>query len=225
MNCEHVPTHRINKVSETIQKIQQFVGQNLPIKVRRIASLVGQIISMSVVIGSVSQLMTRSLSIDILSSASWNSMIYLSEESISQTLFWENTLEKINDREMKCVTGSSRIVYTDASETGYGGYCVQAGNAVSHGVWEKYERKRSSTWRELVAVDFAPFLEGENIKGFTDNTNVVSIVRKGSMKRNLIAIKIFEICLEYKIRLEIEWIPREMNDQTDYLSRVVDFDD
>ena len=165
MNCEHVPTHRIIKVSETIQKIQQFVGQNLPIKVRRIASLVGQIISMSVVIGSVSQLMTRSLSIDILSSASWNSMIYLSEESISQILFWENTLEKINDREMKCVTGSSRIVYTDASETGYGGYCVQAGNAVSHGVWEEYERKRSSTWRELVAVDFAPFLEGRTSKG------------------------------------------------------------
>ena len=47
------------------------------------------------------------------------------------------------------------------------------------------------------------------------------------MKRNLedIAIKSFEIYLEYKIRLEIEWIPREMNDQTDYLSRVVDFDD
>ena len=67
----------------------------------------------------------------------------------------------------------------------------------------------------------------ENIKGFTDNINVVSIVKKGSMKRNLedIAIKIFEICLEYKIRLEIEWIPREMNDQTDYLSRVFDFDD
>ena len=123
LNCElgtiHVPTRRINKVSETIQKIQHFVGQNLPIKVRRIASLVGQIISMSVVIGSVSQIMTRSLSIDILSSASWNSMIYLSEESISQILFWKNTLEKINGRDMKCVTGSSRIVYTDASETGY----------------------------------------------------------------------------------------------------------
>ena len=80
---------------------------------------------------------------------------------------------------------------------------------------------------ERVPCSLLPFLEGENIKWFTDNTNVVSIVRKGSMKKNLqeIAIKIFEICLEYKIRLEIEWIPREMNDQADYLSRIVDFDD
>ena len=97
-------------------------------------------------------------------------------------------------------------------------------NAVSNGVWEEFERKMSSTWRELVAVErvlcsLLPFLEEENIKWFTDNTNVVSIVGKGSMKRNLqeIAIKIFEICLEYNIRLEIEWIPREMNDQADYL--------
>lgn len=39
-------------------------------------------------------------------------------------------------------------------------------------------------------------------------------------------MEVFEICLVYKIRLElIEWIPREMNDQADYLSRIVDFDD
>ena len=61
--------------------IEYFLSKNLPVKVRRIASLVGQIISMSVVIGNISQLMTRSLSIDILSAISWNSMIYLSEES------------------------------------------------------------------------------------------------------------------------------------------------
>ena len=89
-----------------------------------------------------------------------------------------------------------------------------------------YGKERISGCRKS-AMFFAAFLEGENIKWFTDNTNVVSIVRKGSMKKNLqeIAITIFEICLEYKIRLEIEWIPREMNDQADYLSRIVDFDD
>ncbi|XP_062621080.1 uncharacterized protein LOC134282689 [Saccostrea cucullata] len=236
LNCEqgtiHVPTRRLEKVSDTILKIEYFLSRNLPVKVRRIASLVGQIISMSVVIGNISQLMTRSLSIDILSATFWNSMIYLSEESLNQILFWKNTLEKINDREMKYISGSSRIVYTDASETGYGGYCVQTGNAVSHGLWEESERNNSSTWRELVAVErvlfsLISFLEGENVKWFTDNTNVVTIIRKGSMKKELqkIAIKIFELCLIHKIQLEIEWIPRELNDQADYLSRIVDFDD
>jgi hypothetical protein len=45
------------------------------------------------------------------------------------------------------------VVCADASETVYGGYCVQTGNAVSNGVWEESERIQSSTWRELVAVE------------------------------------------------------------------------
>lgn len=110
------------------------MGKNLTVKVRRVASLVGQIISMYVGIGNVYQLMRRCLSIDILSATSWNSMIYLSEESVNQVSFWKNTLEKINGREMKYISGTNRIVYTDASETGYGAYCVQTGNAVSNGV-------------------------------------------------------------------------------------------
>lgn len=64
--------------------MEYLLSKNLPVKVRRVASLVGQIISMPVVIGNVSQLMTRCLSIDILSATSWNSMIYLSEESVNQ---------------------------------------------------------------------------------------------------------------------------------------------
>lgn len=80
---------------------------------------------------------------------------------------------------------------------------------------------------DRVLRSFVQFLKGENIKWFTDNANVVSIVQKGSMKNNLqdLAMNIFQICLEYKISIEIEWIPRELNEQADYLSRTVDFDD
>ena len=70
-------------------------------------------------------------------------MIYLSEESIIQISFRKNTLEKIDGREIKCISGSSRIVYTDASETEYGSYCEQTGNAVSHGIWEEHEEGRA----------------------------------------------------------------------------------
>lgn len=93
LNCEqgtiHVPSRRLNKVADTIKKIDYFLERNLPIKVRRVASLVGQIISMSVVIGSVSQLMTRCLSIDTSLATSWNSMIFLSKDSIDQISFWK----------------------------------------------------------------------------------------------------------------------------------------
>lgn len=77
----YIPEKRVFKIQKTIFKIEHFMNQNCRIKVRRLASLVGQIISMSVVIGSVAQLMTKCLSIDIVSAPTWNSMILISEES------------------------------------------------------------------------------------------------------------------------------------------------
>lgn len=50
---------------------------------------------------------------------------------------------------MKYISASNRIVYSDASETRYD---VQTGNGVPIDVWEEIDRKKSSTWRKLVAV-------------------------------------------------------------------------
>ena len=43
---------------------------------------------------------------------------------------------------------------------------------IAHGMWEEIERSRSSTWRELVAVQrvlgsLLPFMHGKCIKWFT----------------------------------------------------------
>ena len=63
--------------------------------VRSVASVVGQLISFSMVIGSVSQIMTRYLSIDILKARTWNSYIKLSEEGADQLMFWKkNKIQK-----------------------------------------------------------------------------------------------------------------------------------
>ena len=35
----------------------------------------------------------------------------------------------------------------------------------------------------------------------------------------------FRFCIRYNIRLEPEWVPREMNELADYFSRVVDHHD
>ena len=42
--------------------------------------------------------------------------------------------------------------YSDASDTGYGGYTVEHGMHIAQGNWLPDEAKQSSTWRELVAV-------------------------------------------------------------------------
>ena len=57
-------------------------------------------------------------------------------------------------------------------------------------MWDKEDRIKSSTWRELKAVknileSLQLMLCGKLIKLYTDNQNVVKIVQKGSMKLDL----------------------------------------
>lgn len=77
---------------------------------------------MSFVLGTVSQIMTRCLSIDILKEKSWNSFTELPEESNLQLCFWGDSLQSLNVRIL--VTGHvcTRVVYSDASSTGLAGY-------------------------------------------------------------------------------------------------------
>jgi len=67
-----------------------------------------------------------------------------------------------------------RVVYSDASCTGYGGYMVEHGNNVANGQWSSSEVNQSSTWRELRAVrlvleSFQSKLKNERVHWFTDN--------------------------------------------------------
>ena len=43
-------------------------------------------------------------------------------------------------------------MYSDTSETGYGGFVVEHGACISHGQWTAEQAKCSSTWSELSAV-------------------------------------------------------------------------
>lgn len=126
----------------------------------------------------------------------------------------------------------TKIVYSDASATGYAGYEVNTINGISHGVWSEEESIKSSTWRELVAVcrvllSLSHVLANQRVKWFTDSQGVKAIAVKGSMKRELqdIAFSIFKLCMAKCICLEIESIPRSENEKSDYLSRIVDYDD
>ena len=53
------------------------------------------------------------------------------------------------------------------------------------------------------------------------------ILQVGSKKPllQLVALKVFSVAIKNQIRIEPEWIPREFNQQADYISRLVDHDD
>ena len=100
------------------------------------------------------------------------------------------------------------------------------------GVWSQGERSRSSSWREAEAVKRVlnsnlDQVRGKKVKVYSDNKNVESILKIGSRKEDLqnIANEIFETCQSNEISLSVQWIPRELNERADYLSRCRDSDD
>ena len=66
-----------------------------------------------------------------------------------------------------------------------------------------------------------------NVKWFTDSQVAAKIVEVGSMKLGLhkMARRIFDICIRSGIHLDAQWIPRTSNQQTVYISRLIDTDD
>ena len=94
------------------------------------------------------------------------------------------------------------------------------------------ESTQSSTYRELVAIKFAlesfePFLQHSRVQWFTDSQVGATIIQVGSMKFDLhqMAFAVFSLCLKAHIELDIQWIPRSLNENADYLSRIIDHDD
>ena len=94
------------------------------------------------------------------------------------------------------------------------------------------ERLLCSTHRELLTIYYSLQAFGEKlfdtrIKWITDNQATARIVDVGSMKFQLhqLAYKIFSHCLQHNIDLHVQWIPRDMNVQADFVSKIKDCDD
>lgn len=225
-----IPQRRMTACLAAISRILEAKGVTTA---RRLSSCVGQIISMSVVLGSLSQLQTRYCSFEVVIRSGWDREIRVSRQALAELSFWRSNLQLINQKDLAPDSRELTLVFSDASKSGGGAFVTFGGEElVAVNQWSEAERETSSTYRELAAVWFAlrsfgPKLKGKCLQWNTDNKGVASIIPKGSMKPYLheIAIKIFEFCLSHKISLRTEWIPRGENERADQLSRISDFDD
>ena len=109
---------------------------------------------------------------------------------------------------------SKYVVYSDASATGCGAHLNVNGEQIRHKQWDVYECGLSSTWRELTAIIFAlesflPLLKCAYIKWFSGSQNAFRIIQVGSMRKDLhvVALKIFQFCVDNEIELEVKWFP------------------
>ena len=103
--------------------------QFIPTKV--LASLIGKIVSMSLALGPVTRLMTRSLYATLNSRGSWCQQLALSQDAKAEIQFWRNNISQFNGLDLWPKPSAVRVVYSDASNTGYGGYTVEHGGADS----------------------------------------------------------------------------------------------
>ena len=114
--------------------------------------------------------------------------------------FWVNCLHSYNSQPIWHSPSAVRVVYSDASDTGYGGYTVEHGVHVAQGSWLPEELVAVSR----VLISIASKLRNMRVRWFSDNQNIVRILQVGSCKPHLQeqAMKVFETCISYQIRLE-----------------------
>lgn len=232
----NLTTQTLSVPPRKIEKVLNFIKKTLvskKIKARQLASLTGLIMSNLTVFGVICKLMTKALHSQINSRFGWDSLLTLSTESIRELTFWENSVVKLNSRSLRPKPSRyTRVVYSDASNTGCAAFVSLDDTPIFHRNWNELEMKQSSTWRELLCIrdalrSLAPSLQNNNVKWYTDNQGVVSIVDSGSMKLHLhqLALDIFYSAKDNNIEINIEWIPRALNDIADYLSKIIDPDD
>ena len=84
----------------------------------------------------------------------------------------------------------------------------------------------SSTYRELLGVlrvlrALMHLCEGKFVVFQVDAVNRLEIVNRGSAKLhiNVVARKLFWLCVERDITLSVEWVPRELNSLADEISK------
>ena len=226
----NIPDRRVNDLAALHNALDNFCT----LSARKLAQVTGRIISMSPVVGNITRLMTRYCYMCIENRVSWDSLLHITfpVQVRDELSFWLENLQRINCKKLDFYSKSNVVVYSDASGIACGAYTVEFESKVFHKMWDQFEIDKSSTWREMKAIEqallsFMNVFKGKTLKWFTDNQNCVRIIKSGSMKLelNVLARSIFSVCSRQGISIDIQWIPRSDNEKADYISKMIDHED
>ena len=185
--------------------------------------------------GELVYLMTRYLNLCIAEAPTWQSEELLAPPVIKELKFWRENLRKENGQAINTPIISNRITYSDASSTGSaaivtGGPCQK--DYIVTKFFNQEEKAGSSTERELLGIlhgiiAFKHLLQNQAVTWHTDCKNLVRIVKRGSTKPYILnlAIAVYHVTKQNNILLNVVWIPRKENEQADFFSRVIDYND
>jgi hypothetical protein len=229
-NIFEIPADKLFRLKTAIFKT--MIARN-NMSARGLSKVVGKLTSMYHAFGSIVYIMTKACQCWIADKDSWSFRSQLTEACMFELRFWHKNVDTVRRQPLeKPQTRFSRLIFSDASASACGAFMkYHKGSEMIHH-WTVEEKLRSSTWRELRAVDLfleihAKELSGLSVKWYTDNQAVPRILYKGSMVDNLqdLALNVFTCCLAFDIDLSIDWVPRDMNEAADELSKTPDLDD
>ena len=89
-----VTKSRISKLKSSVRLISKVDCKI--VKVEDLASVVGQVISLTHCVGSVARIMTRSMYAVVNQTLSWNSEVELTKEACDELAFWDENVDSFN---------------------------------------------------------------------------------------------------------------------------------
>ena len=226
-----VPADRWEALQASVSAILAVRGGR--VQARRLASLVGTVISMGLAWGPVTQLYSRHLYSVINAVSSLNCWVEISKEAAEELLFWQQLPRLRFEADIwPCTTGLAVRVATDASDMGWGGHAMTGLPETAHEYFSVAESLESSTYRELLAAyrclqALVHRCEGRLVVLQVDAMNLLGIINRGSgrLALNHLARDLFWFCLRHRITLSVEWVPREENALADEISKLLIPDD
>ena len=103
--------------------------------VTALASVIGKIMSMSLALGPLARMMTRGMYAVLNAKISWCHQVLLTTEALEELTFWLDNIDNFNGHNIWPEASAIRVVYSDASGTGYGGYLL-CGTWGAHLHWQ-----------------------------------------------------------------------------------------
>lgn len=226
-----------NQLGIKLKRIDHFISTlfaiNLafPVVRRVLAALLGRVISMSLVLGSVTRLRTRAC-YEVLAGVNghWDSLTSLSDEARTELLFWRDFATTGHLWRSTPLWGAhvpaDVVVSTDASDRGMG---AVVGTLPWSEPLPPFLVDASSTARELMAACsvarlFASPLRGLRVEWRFDNQAAALIVRNGSRDPlcHELALGFVESLDAAGVTVLPVWVPRTLNAVADALSKEPD---
>lgn len=163
----------------------------------------------------------------------WDSVFALDRYCMVELQFCKSNPRSVDPKTVSDLALPFIFINSDVSNVACAGH-IAGKDVHAHRIFTEAERQESSTYRELVGVQFvlssfssfSSFLPNSRVKWFTDSQGAARIVQVGSMDFNLhkLASDIFSFCFKFRIYLDIEWVPRSLDEKADYLSKIVNYD-